>query len=43
VPQSAVGAGYVIALLFDVAPPVPLEAVVEPADCVPAQFASVDA
>ena len=39
-PQFAVGAGKVTALLFDVAPPVPVEAVVEPTDCVPAQFAS---
>src|SRR5690348_634571 len=39
-PQLAVGAGKVTAALLLVVPPVPVEAVVEPADCVPAQFAS---
>src|SRR6185436_15567658 len=39
-PQLAVGAGKVTTPLFDVVPPVPDDAVVLPADCVPAQFAS---
>lgn len=39
-PQLAVGAGKVMAALLLVVPPVPELAVVEPADCVPAQLAS---
>lgn len=42
VPQFPVGAGNVIAALFEVWPPVPLDAVVLPALCVPAQFARLD-
>ena len=40
--QSAVGAGNVMALLFDVVPDDPDDAVVVPAPCVPAQFARED-
>ena len=36
VPQLAVGAGNVTVALLLVVPPVPLEAAVLPADCVPA-------
>ena len=39
VPQVPEGVGKLIAALFDDWPPVPLEAVVLPADCVPAKFA----
>ena len=39
-PQLAVGAGKVIAALLLVCPPVPLDAVVLPADCVPAHCVS---
>ena len=38
-PQDAVEAVQVIALLLLVVPPVPLDAVVLPADCVPAHAA----